>query len=212
MAIPGPVHFVAYALHRTRLHAMVTSRALYLLLRLKHRFTAARGSSGHRLYISAFMIASKVIYDTIYSNESWSARCAGASQVLNVRPEDLRDSEAVARKEYGTAPTAPLAAPVPIARAPAAEPRKQSADFNANPHPSPVSTPPSPSHSNSTSPASSTCQTPPSADPVKVPTKDVAPVEESTVCVRRAQCLVIGILLHLFFLTRRWCLSYSGLF
>jgi hypothetical protein len=54
-------HFIAYALHRTRLHASVTFTALYLLLRLrpqglKARFPAAKGSSGHRLFISAFML------------------------------------------------------------------------------------------------------------------------------------------------------------
>ena len=58
--------------HRTRLHSSVTFAALYLLQRLKARFPAARGSSGHRLFISAFMIASKVICDDTYSNKSWS--------------------------------------------------------------------------------------------------------------------------------------------
>ncbi|QRV84112.1 Cyclin, N-terminal domain [Ceratobasidium sp. AG-Ba] len=169
----------------------------YLLSRLKNRFPAARGSSGHRLYISAFMIASKVICDDTYSNKSWCVvgqgmftlreinqmereMCGYLEWVLNVKPEDLRDFEAMVRKEYGSASAAPAPVAVPIPRQPV-EPRKQSsADYaNGNPYPSPVSTPPSPSHSNSTSPASSTCQTPPSADPVKVPTKDVAPVERS---------------------------------
>ncbi|KAG9120230.1 hypothetical protein FRC07_004362, partial [Ceratobasidium sp. 392] len=54
------------------------------------------------------------------------------------------------------------------------------ADYaNAHLYSSPVSTLPSPSHSNSTSPASSTSQTPPSANPIKVLTKDVAPIEQS---------------------------------
>ncbi|QRV98145.1 Cyclin, N-terminal domain [Ceratobasidium sp. AG-Ba] len=194
---PSLAHFVAYALHRTRLHSSVTFCALYLLSRLKNRFPAARGSSGHRLYISAFMIASKVICDDTYSNKSWCVvgqgmftlreinqmereMCGYLEWVLNVKPEDLRDFEAMVRKEYGSASAAPAPVAVPIPRQPV-EPRKQSsADYaNGNPYPSPVSTPPSPSHSNSTSPASSTCQTPPSADPVKVPTKDVAPVERS---------------------------------
>ncbi|EIW54464.1 uncharacterized protein TRAVEDRAFT_52169 [Trametes versicolor FP-101664 SS1] len=71
---PSPAlgNFIAYALHRTRLHTSVTFAALYLLQRLKARFPAARGSSGHRLFISAFMIASKVICDDTYSNKSWS--------------------------------------------------------------------------------------------------------------------------------------------
>ncbi|KAI9433920.1 hypothetical protein H4582DRAFT_2060597 [Lactarius indigo] len=36
-------HFIAYALHRTRLHPSVTFAALYLLQRLKARFPAAKG-------------------------------------------------------------------------------------------------------------------------------------------------------------------------
>jgi hypothetical protein len=49
----------------------MTFAALYLLQRLKTRFIAARGSYGHRLFISAFVIASKVICDDMYSNKSW---------------------------------------------------------------------------------------------------------------------------------------------
>ena len=68
---PTLAHFIAYALHRTRLPSIVTFAALLLLQRLKARFPAARGSSGHRLFISAFMISSKVICDDTYSNQSW---------------------------------------------------------------------------------------------------------------------------------------------
>ena len=63
-------HFIAHALHRTRLHPSVTFAALYLLQRLKARFPAAKGSSGRRLFISAFMLASKIISDGTYSNKS----------------------------------------------------------------------------------------------------------------------------------------------
>jgi len=69
--------FIAYALHRTKLHQAVTYAALVLLQRLKARFPTARGSSGHRLFISAFMIASKVICDDTYSNKSWSIVAQG---------------------------------------------------------------------------------------------------------------------------------------
>ncbi|RDB25261.1 PHO85 cyclin-2 [Hypsizygus marmoreus] len=70
-------NFIAYALHRTKLHESVTFAALILLQRLKARFPTARGSSGHRLFISAFMIASKVICDDTYSNKSWSIVAQG---------------------------------------------------------------------------------------------------------------------------------------
>jgi hypothetical protein len=80
-------HFIVYALHRTRLHSSVTFAALYLLQRLKARFPAAKGSSGHRLFISAFMLASKIICDDTYCivgqvcslfgrSIRWSGRCA----------------------------------------------------------------------------------------------------------------------------------------
>ncbi|KAI0290812.1 hypothetical protein BC826DRAFT_887414, partial [Russula brevipes] len=60
-----------YALHHTRLHNSDTFAALYLLQRLKARFPAGKGSSGHRLFISAFILASKIICDDTYSNKSW---------------------------------------------------------------------------------------------------------------------------------------------
>ncbi|CDZ96503.1 Cyclin [Phaffia rhodozyma] len=63
--------FIAYALHRTRLPTIVTTSALHLLLRLKARFPEARGSSGHRLFLSALMTASKMVCDDSYSNQSW---------------------------------------------------------------------------------------------------------------------------------------------
>ncbi|KAK0454655.1 uncharacterized protein ARMOST_01090 [Armillaria ostoyae] len=65
-------YFIAYAFHRTKLHPSVTFAALILLQRLKARFPTARGSSGHRLFLSAFMIASKIICDDTYSNKSWT--------------------------------------------------------------------------------------------------------------------------------------------
>ena len=55
----------------TRLPESVTYASLFLLQHLKARFSAAKGSSGHRLFISAFMLASKIICDDTYSNKSW---------------------------------------------------------------------------------------------------------------------------------------------
>jgi len=49
-----------------------TFTALHLLQHLKARFPAAKGSSGgHHLFISAFILASKIICDDTYSNKSW---------------------------------------------------------------------------------------------------------------------------------------------
>ncbi|KAF5317024.1 hypothetical protein D9611_004005 [Ephemerocybe angulata] len=77
-------HFIAYALHRTKLHPSVTFASLVLLQRLKARFPTARGSSGHRLFISAFMIASKVICDDTYSNKSWGIVAQGMFSLREV--------------------------------------------------------------------------------------------------------------------------------
>jgi len=48
-------YFIGYALHRTKFHISVTFAAFVLLQRLKARFPTARGSSGHRLFISALI-------------------------------------------------------------------------------------------------------------------------------------------------------------
>ncbi|KAF8596710.1 hypothetical protein BDV93DRAFT_424170, partial [Ceratobasidium sp. AG-I] len=113
---PSLAHFVAYIHHRTRLHTSVTFCAIYLLPCL-NCFPAAHGSLSHRLYISAFMIASKVICDNTYSNKSlcvvgqgmFTLReinqmecelCEYLEWVLNVKPKDLRDFEAMEQMEY----------------------------------------------------------------------------------------------------------------
>jgi len=69
--VEGPDRPIAYTLHRTRLHQPATFVALYLLQHLKARFPAAKGSSGHHLFISASMLSSKIICDDTYSNKPW---------------------------------------------------------------------------------------------------------------------------------------------
>ncbi|KAI0090749.1 hypothetical protein BDY19DRAFT_887059, partial [Irpex rosettiformis] len=125
--------FIAYALHRTRLHPSVTFAALYLLRRLKARFPAARGSSGHRLFISAFMLASKVICDDTYSNKSWSIvgqgmfalreinqmereMCSYLEWQLNVEPTSLKEFEEKVKRDFkgpGPYPSYLMPSPAP---------------------------------------------------------------------------------------------------
>ncbi|TXT11830.1 uncharacterized protein COLE_02240 [Cutaneotrichosporon oleaginosum] len=129
---PSLAHFVAYALHRTRLPSVVTFAALLLLQRLKTRFPAARGSSGHRLFISAFMIASKVICDDTYSNQSWCIvgqkmfqlkeinqmereMCGYLEWNLNVSGEDVAQFESEVRLEHGPRSSMRLSSAVPEA-------------------------------------------------------------------------------------------------
>ena len=117
-------HFIAYALHRTRLHPSVTFVALYLLQHLKARFPAAKGSSGQRLYISAFVLASKIICDDTYSNKSWCTvgqgmfalreinqmereMCSYLEWQLNVDPTTLRDFESRVRHDFAPSTARP---------------------------------------------------------------------------------------------------------
>jgi len=83
-------YFIGYALHRTKLHPAVTFAALVLLQRLKARFPSARGSSGHRLFISAYMISSKVMCDDTYSNKSW---CIVAQGMFTLREINQMERE-----------------------------------------------------------------------------------------------------------------------
>jgi len=52
-------HFIPYALHCTCLQCSATFVALYLLQHLEVCSPASKGSSGHWLFISAFMPASR---------------------------------------------------------------------------------------------------------------------------------------------------------
>lgn len=61
--------FIAYAFHRTRLPPAVAFHALVLLTRLKMRYPNASCAHGHRLFLTSYMLSSKVICDDTYSNK-----------------------------------------------------------------------------------------------------------------------------------------------
>jgi len=69
---PQSDHFIA-ARHQTWLyeHEPVTFVALYLLQHLKAWFPTAKGSLGHCLFISTFMLSSKIICNNTYSKKPW---------------------------------------------------------------------------------------------------------------------------------------------
>ncbi|KDQ07966.1 hypothetical protein BOTBODRAFT_38408, partial [Botryobasidium botryosum FD-172 SS1] len=94
---PTLAQFIAHLLHRTRLHSSVTFATLFLLNCLKRCFPAARGSSGHRLFISAFMIASKIICDDTYSNKSW---CVVVQGMFSLREINQMERETCAYLEW----------------------------------------------------------------------------------------------------------------
>ncbi|KAI6014232.1 hypothetical protein BKA83DRAFT_4465872 [Pisolithus microcarpus] len=73
-----------YPPRRMKLHPSVTFTTLILPQRLKARFPTARGSSSHRLFISAFMLASKVICNDTCSNKSWSVVARGMFQLQEI--------------------------------------------------------------------------------------------------------------------------------
>ncbi len=127
-----PLHlFIAYALCRTKLDVSVTFAALLFLRQLKTRFPAARGLAGHRLFLSALMVASKVICDDTYSNQSWSIvgkglfslaeinrmereMCSNLDWRLNIEPSQLRKFEAKVRLDFkGLGPYPNYAVPSP---------------------------------------------------------------------------------------------------
>ncbi|KAG1880795.1 hypothetical protein F4604DRAFT_1521592, partial [Suillus subluteus] len=51
---------------------------------LKACFPTAWGSSGHHLFMSAFMLASKVICDNTYSNKSWRIVAQGMFKLQEI--------------------------------------------------------------------------------------------------------------------------------
>ncbi|KAF8342930.1 uncharacterized protein EI90DRAFT_2903207, partial [Cantharellus anzutake] len=169
--IPSPklANFVAYALHRTRLPSSVTFASLFLLQRLKARFPAARGSSGHRLFISAFMIASKVICDDTYSNKSWCVvgqgmfslreinqmereMCGYLDWQLNVPQTDLEQFTNKVQGEFASSHKSTVFVTVPF--------YQQRPPFKGASSDSPPDGPGSPSHSDTSSPASTSPATP----------------------------------------------------
>jgi len=61
--------FIAYAFHRARLPPYVTYHSLFLLPRLKYRYRAASYAFGHRLFLTSYMLPSKVTCNNTLSNK-----------------------------------------------------------------------------------------------------------------------------------------------
>ncbi|KAK6984737.1 hypothetical protein R3P38DRAFT_3332783 [Favolaschia claudopus] len=111
--------FISAVLQRIRVHSNVPYVALVLLQRLKGRFPQARGSSGHRLFLSTLMIASKMVCDASFSNLSWSIAaqnifplreinamerhmCNLLDWELNVDSRILRNFQAMVRQDFSS--------------------------------------------------------------------------------------------------------------
>lgn len=78
------VEFIAYTAYRTRSPDTIIFGAMYLLLRLKSSVRRTRGSTGERLFITALMVAWKVISDDVYSNKSWAAISRGLFTIKEI--------------------------------------------------------------------------------------------------------------------------------
>ncbi|KAJ6523641.1 hypothetical protein B0H19DRAFT_1345393, partial [Mycena capillaripes] len=90
---------------QAKLYQAVTYAALILLQRSKARLPTACGSSGHCLFISAFMIASKVICDNTYSNKSWSIVTQGMFTLREINQSDgVRDVQLSRLGTHGRQP------------------------------------------------------------------------------------------------------------
>ncbi|TEB21638.1 hypothetical protein FA13DRAFT_1590924, partial [Coprinellus micaceus] len=110
-------YFIAYTLHRTKLHPCIAFATHMLLQRLKARFPTAQCTSARRLFTSAYMIMSKVIWEDTYSNKSWRVAtqeiyslreinqmeremCGYVDWELTVDSKMLSDFEMMVAKDY----------------------------------------------------------------------------------------------------------------
>lgn len=118
-------HFIAYVIFRTEHEEPVLIYALALLRRLKHHYPAIRAEGGgHRLFLPAFMIASKFIIDDpqrTYTNKSWvevgqfmfplrilnqmeTTMCSNLEWNYNIPANDLRQFWGQVRSVYRRPP------------------------------------------------------------------------------------------------------------
>ncbi|KAF6742976.1 hypothetical protein DFP72DRAFT_994123 [Ephemerocybe angulata] len=111
-------YFIARVLHRVNFHSSVVVAAMILLCRLKAQYPAVQGSSGHRLFLTALVIADKILNDDSYENESWvtlsirmfplaeinqmeQEMCSFLEWDLRVDGEMLRSFEAALNEKFG---------------------------------------------------------------------------------------------------------------
>ncbi|KZW01660.1 hypothetical protein EXIGLDRAFT_584615, partial [Exidia glandulosa HHB12029] len=98
--VPPLANFVAYAIYRADLDACATFAALRLLIRLKRRFPALRAVqayAGQRLFIAAFIIASKVLYDCVYSNKNW---CLIGQEICSLKEINQMERDMCAQLDW----------------------------------------------------------------------------------------------------------------
>ena len=82
LASPTLAHFVVRAMSVTGYPPRISFLAVFLLCRLKQTFPYTQGRCGRRLFLSAFMIAGKVICGDTYSNKFW---CVAGQRMVSLR-------------------------------------------------------------------------------------------------------------------------------
>lgn len=82
--------FIAHALQRTNASESVTFLTLWLLRRLSTLQKDERAGSGHRLFISAFILAHKFMCDESFLNLSW---CVVAQDLFELREINQMERE-----------------------------------------------------------------------------------------------------------------------
>ena len=80
-AVPSLEKTIAHCLHRTHLEPTVVYTALYLLALLSERFSgqlrAKACTTHHRLFLTAFLLSTKILCDRPFSNSSFSKLAVG---------------------------------------------------------------------------------------------------------------------------------------
>ena len=64
--------FIAYIIYRTRTPDIIVFASMHLLERLRACVDTARGQTGYRLFITALVLAWKLLSDNAYSSGSWA--------------------------------------------------------------------------------------------------------------------------------------------
>ncbi|KAM5542982.1 hypothetical protein V8D89_003366 [Ganoderma adspersum] len=155
--------FITYVLRAARLPPSVTFSALFLLERVKTRFPTIDMPSGHRLFITAYIIAAKVLVDPPYRPSWWDVIayrtfegeemhqmeremlvCLGWD--VQVQPDALAEFEEKVRWQFrglGPYPTpyvlpADVHTPTPFSTPPTAEDGVEEASSAATSHAAPT--------------------------------------------------------------------------
>ncbi|KAG8729674.1 hypothetical protein FRC11_008240, partial [Ceratobasidium sp. 423] len=99
---PSLTKFITYTLHQTCLLLRIPYQALLLLEHLRVCAPATHASSGHHLFLTAFIVTSKSAHNNTYSTKS----CTNSADIL--MGIDLCNFEVMVREQHGLVTTLPV--------------------------------------------------------------------------------------------------------